>query len=172
MISRLIATSAAIVAAMCLAAVAHAQDTNPTARMAQTIVQVCLAAMRSGEALTLEQFGDQFEFDEIENGVTWLQHARGQPWIRLAINAARPGSCGANFSSAGRNSFQTAAGVAAQLRNLEGMRSVSVPGIRQALTFDDTEQPFDHERHAYIAYINVAGYQSFFFTPPPPTAAQ
>jgi hypothetical protein len=153
----------AATAAVLLVGEVHAQDQDNDARMAATIARVCVAGMRSGEPLTVEQFGDQFVLDRVADDVTWLKHAPGQPWVHRAINGSRPGSCGANFSSSATHSMRTARSLAGEIARLEGMRRVSVTPMREAFTFQETPEPFDHERHPYIAYLPAAGFQSFFF---------
>ena len=150
---------------------AGAQEATLAAQMAETIAQVCVAAMRSGEPVTLEQFGSQFVFHEVKRGQTWLKQARGQPWIRLAINGERPGSCGASFSAAASNSFQAATLLAEEIRRLDWRSPVSVPGMRAAFTFPEKQPSFDFDRDPYIGYLNVAGYQSFFFFPASPDSS-
>jgi hypothetical protein len=69
-----------------LIGITNAQESIPEARMAETVARVCVAGMRSGEALTLEQFGDQFALHQTRSGETELEQARGQPWVRLSLN--------------------------------------------------------------------------------------
>jgi hypothetical protein len=147
-------------------------EANPAAAMAATIARVCVAAMRTGEMLSLDDFGAQFVFDETRRGVTTLRHARGQPWVRLSINGSRPGSCSASFSDAGANSVRAANNLADEIRAMEWRRSVSVPGLRQAFTFPEFVATFSHDEDPYIAYLPVAGYQAFFFMPPASSAGQ
>jgi hypothetical protein len=161
--ARILAVAAAV---FTLIGEVRAQEEDAAARMAETIVRVCVAGMRSGEPITLEQLDDQFVFDEVERGVTWLRQARGQPWVRLSINGSRPGSCSASFSDSARSSIRAAQQLASELRGVPGMRGGAlVPGMRDAFTFDEVAHPFDHERHPYIAYLPVGGNQIFFFVP-------
>jgi hypothetical protein len=146
----------------------RAQWASPEAQMAETIARVCVAGMRSGEALSVEQFGDQFVFQRTRRGVTWLKEARGQPWVRLAINGSRPGSCSANFSDAGANSIRAATNLLNEIRGMEWRRTVSVTGVSQAFTFPENVAAFDHNQDPYLASLAGAGYQTFFFMPASP----
>lgn len=147
-----------------------AHGAGPEAQMAQTIARVCVAGMRSGEVLSVEQFGDQFVFERTRRGVTWLRQARGQPWVRLSINGSRPGSCGASFSDAGDNSIQVATNLVNEIRGMEWRRAVSVRGVSQAFTFPENVAAFDQEQDPYLAYVAAAGYQTFFFMPAAPSS--
>ena len=161
---------AAIVMAPLPTAAASAQELSREARMAQTIAQVCLESMRTARDLQAEDFGEQFVLEGVEDGVTRLRQARGEPWVRLRLNGSRPGACGASFSAAGitGDSYRAASHLAGLIAVDSHLRPVSVPGVRNAFTFRDTEEPFEHERHAYVGYLFAGGYHTFAFVPASP----
>lgn len=131
--------------------------------MAQTIARVCLESMREPRELGPGDFGDQFVLEDVDDGVTRLRQARGQPWVRLRLNGDRSGACGANFSVAGRGSPRAGYQLAALIARDARLRRVVVRGASAAFTFRRAEEPFDEERHAYVAYLFAGGYHIFAF---------
>lgn len=161
----------AIALAALTTAAVSAQELSPETRMAQTISEVCLESMREPRELGPDDFGDQFVLEEVDDGVTRLSQARGQPWVRLRLNGDRPGACGANFSAAGGGSPRAGYQLAALIARDARLRPVVVRGARAAFTFRDTEEPFDDKRHPYVAYLFAGGYHIFAFVSASPEAS-